>query len=86
MDPQQRLALEVFYEALQTAGQPPAELYGRRVGVCVGSFEGDWHEMNGSVRKLLHPAGRLFLQELSSGTVGWIFLITSECLLISGSN
>ncbi|KAL1878203.1 putative PKS/NRPS-like protein biosynthetic cluster [Diaporthe australafricana] len=47
MDPQQRLALEVVYEALQTAGHPAAELYGRKVGVYVGSFEGDWQEING---------------------------------------
>lgn len=46
MDPQQRLALEVVYEALQTAGQQPGELHGRRIGVYVGSFEGDWQEIN----------------------------------------
>lgn len=46
MDPQQRLALEVTYEALQTAGQPPEALSSRRVGVYVGTFEGDWQEIN----------------------------------------
>lgn len=45
MDPQQRLALEVTYEALQTAGQPPEALSSRRIGVYVGTFEGDWQEI-----------------------------------------
>lgn len=54
MDPQQRLALEVVYEALQTAGQPPAELYGRMIGVYVGSFEGDWQEINGKDTQSYH--------------------------------
>ncbi|KAK7736708.1 Type I Iterative PKS [Cytospora paraplurivora] len=46
MDPQQRLLLEVVYEALQTAGQRSADLRGRKVGVFVGSFEGDWLELD----------------------------------------
>ncbi|KAK7718985.1 Type I Iterative PKS [Diaporthe eres] len=47
MDPQQRLTLEVVYECLQSAGQKPSELRGRKVGVYVGSFEGDWMELDG---------------------------------------
>ncbi|KAI0477937.1 hypothetical protein GGR56DRAFT_432914 [Xylariaceae sp. FL0804] len=46
MDPQQRLLLEVVYEALQTAGQKSSDLRGRKVGVFVGSFEGDWLELD----------------------------------------
>jgi acyl transferase domain-containing protein len=46
MDPQQRLLLEVVYEALQTAGQRSTDLRGRKVGVFVGSFEGDWLELD----------------------------------------
>lgn len=46
MDPQQRLLLEVAYEALQTAGQKSSELRGRKIGVFVGSFEGDWLELD----------------------------------------
>jgi acyl transferase domain-containing protein len=33
MDAQQRLSLEVIYECLQSAGQKPGELPGRKVGV-----------------------------------------------------
>lgn len=47
MDPQQRLTLEVVYECLQNAGQKPNELRGRKIGVYVGSFEGDWLELDG---------------------------------------
>lgn len=46
LDPQQRLALEVTYECLQTAGQNPGELRGKKVGVYMGSFEGDWQELD----------------------------------------
>jgi acyl transferase domain-containing protein len=47
MDPQQRLTLEVVYECLQNAGQNPRELRGRKVGVYLGTFEGDWLELDG---------------------------------------
>lgn len=47
MDPQQRLTPEVVYECLQSAGQKPQELRGRKIGVYVGSFEGDWQELDG---------------------------------------
>jgi acyl transferase domain-containing protein len=47
MDPQQRLTLEVVYESLQSAGQKPSDLRGKRVGVYLGTFEGDWMELDG---------------------------------------
>lgn len=47
MDPQQRLSLEVTYECLQNAGQRPEELRGRKIGVYLGTFEGDWLELDG---------------------------------------
>src|SRR5262249_14417640 len=36
MDPQQRLALELAWEALEDAGVPPGSLHGRLVGVYQG--------------------------------------------------
>jgi hypothetical protein len=47
MDPQQRLTLEIVYECLQNAGQKPSELRGRKIGVYMGTFEGDWLELDG---------------------------------------
>lgn len=47
LDPQQRLTLEVTYECLQNAGQNPRDLRGRKIGVFLGTFEGDWLELDG---------------------------------------
>ncbi|KAH3920303.1 hypothetical protein HBH56_002660 [Parastagonospora nodorum] len=47
MDPQQRMNLEIVYECLQNAGQKPNELRGRKIGVYVGTFDGDWLELDG---------------------------------------
>jgi len=42
MDPQQRLMLEVSYEALENAGQTQADLTGSRTGVFVASYHNDY--------------------------------------------
>lgn len=55
LDPQQRLALEVVYECLQNAGQKPQELRGKKVGVFMGSFEGDHLELDGRDTQDHHP-------------------------------
>jgi acyl transferase domain-containing protein len=55
LDPQQRLALEVVYETLQNAGQKPAELRGRKVGVWMCSFGGDRQELDARDTQTRHP-------------------------------
>lgn len=42
IDPQQRKLLEITWEALEDAGQKPAELAGKDVGVFVGAFTLDY--------------------------------------------
>jgi myxalamid-type polyketide synthase MxaD len=42
MDPQQRLVLEVAWEALEAAGQPPDRLAGSRTGVYLGLLNSEY--------------------------------------------
>src|SRR5690606_15590647 len=45
IDPQHRLLLEVAYEALEDAGIPVSSLAGRRVGVYVGIWTGEYENV-----------------------------------------
>lgn len=53
LDPQQRLLLEVVYETFQNAGTK--EWSGTNVGCYVGTFEGDWLEMDRKDSQTTHP-------------------------------
>ena len=66
IDPQQRLALELVWEALEDAGVPPSQVAGTRVGVYVGASSvdhgsrrvfdaagGDGYYMTGSALSLI---------------------------------
>ncbi|MCA9687774.1 MAG: polyketide synthase, partial [Myxococcales bacterium] len=47
MDPQQRLSLEVCWEALEDAGIPPHGLRGRRVACVMGAMWSDYAGLHG---------------------------------------
>lgn len=46
MDPQHRLLLEVAWEALENAGQPPDRLAGSRTGIYVGITNTDYQHLH----------------------------------------
>ena len=48
-DPQQRLFLEVIWEALENAGVDPVRLEGTRTGVYAGAFAHDYEHLKGPV-------------------------------------
>lgn len=45
IDPQQRLMIEVAYEAFENAGLPMQTVAGSRTGVFIGSFTSDYREL-----------------------------------------
>ena len=64
MDPQQRLILEVAWEAIESSGQAPGGLLGGRAGVFLGKIASDY-------RDLVTAGGLDAIEPLAStGTVG----------------
>ena len=45
IDPQQRIMIEVAYEAMENAGLPVRRMAGSRTGVYIGSFTSDYREL-----------------------------------------
>jgi amino acid adenylation domain-containing protein len=80
MDPQQRLFLEVAYEALTDAGVDLSSLNGGRTGIFVGSANGSYHQHTESV--VSDP----FLRENRASIAPSISARTAYHLNISGPN
>lgn len=53
LDPQQRLLLEVVYETFQSAGAKGWK--DKNIGCYIGTFEGDWLEMDGRDTETNYP-------------------------------
>lgn len=80
MDPQQRLFLEVAYEALTDAGVELSSINGGRTGIFVGSANGSYHQHTDSV------ASDPFLRENRASIAPSISARTAYHLNISGPN
>src|SRR4051794_15560533 len=63
MDPQQRKLLEVAWEALEDAGQRPAELAGQRVGVFIGASAVDYQ-----ILQFADPSFEQIAEHTATGT------------------
>lgn len=73
MDPQQRLMLEVVYEALEASGLPLAELAGTDTGVFIGQFTDDYKDMVGRDSDTAMPFSVTGLQRTStSNRISWL--------------
>lgn len=55
MDPQQRILLELVWEALENAGVPANELRGTQTGVYMGSTNNDYGMLIGADSAEMHP-------------------------------
>ena len=74
MDPQQRLMLEVVYEALETAGYRLQDLAGTATGVFMGQFTSDYKELVYRDVETALPFSLTGLQAASlSNRISWLF-------------
>jgi acyl transferase domain-containing protein/SAM-dependent methyltransferase len=73
MDPQQRLVLELAWEALENAGHAPADLAGRSAGVYLGIANGDYGRALFAHPELIDPyfsSGNAF--SVASGRIAYL--------------
>lgn len=73
MDPQQRLMLEVVYEALEAAGYPLSDIAGTKTGVFMGQFTDDYRDLVSRDAETSLPYSMTGLQRTSlSNRVSWL--------------
>jgi polyketide synthase 7 len=83
MDPQQRIILEVAWEAIERAGLPTSSLKGSATGVFVGATS--FHYGGDFVNAPQDVAGRLLTGNVTSvisGRVSYTFGLTGPCLTL----
>jgi polyketide synthase 12/myxalamid-type polyketide synthase MxaB len=81
MDPQQRVLLEVTWEALEDAGIPPSSLLGTPAGVFIGIASWDY-----SRRQISEPLGPWSTTgvalSIASGRISYLLGLTGPCLSV----
>jgi acyl transferase domain-containing protein len=77
MDPQQRILLQVAWEALEDAGIPPSSRAGERTGVFVGQATADYAEVSGARASDVHRMTGSALRGVTAGRL-------SHCLDLRG--
>jgi acyl transferase domain-containing protein/aryl carrier-like protein len=84
LDPQQRLVLEIAWEALEHAGVPPHSLQGSRTGVFLGECGADYAEVAARQPRELRDAYSTtgLLPSLAAGRVSYTLGFQGPCLTI----
>jgi acyl transferase domain-containing protein len=85
MDPQQRILLEVAWEALENAGQAPDSLTGSSTGVFVGIVNNDYASLQlaeGGIERIDTYFGSGVGHSLASGRISYVFGLQGPSLSI----
>ena len=83
LDPQQRLLMEVAWEALEHAGMPPEQLAGSRTGVYVGALYHDYEHLlvaNQQQRDLYTITGNG--SSFAAGRLSYLFGLQGPCVTL----
>ncbi|KAL2831410.1 hypothetical protein BDW59DRAFT_182083 [Aspergillus cavernicola] len=84
MDPQQRLTLEVSYEAFENAGVPIDKLSNSQTGCYMGGFTSDWREaMTRDAEAAPMYTGTGVGSEFISNRVSWFFNMKGPSLTMN---
>jgi len=86
IDPQQRLVLEVAWEALEHAGIDPLALEGSRTGVFVGMAGNDYAQMQLSSERAAELLGSHFASgighSMASGRISWLLGLQGPAITV----
>lgn len=84
MDPQQRLFLQVSWEALENAGQAPDMLFGSNASVFAGVFSHDYSDIQIGDKKLLNAySGTGGNESIIAGRLSYFLGAQGPCLALN---
>ncbi|WP_437310875.1 SDR family NAD(P)-dependent oxidoreductase [Sorangium sp. So ce388] len=82
MDPQQRVLLEVAWEALESAGQDTARLGGSRTGVFVGVYNNDYAVLQLGSRSSDANSVTGTINSVVAGRLSYLLDLQGPCLVV----